>query len=405
MALTMPAVSALSSRNASDASISLDQSTSHQGEVTVAVDVESPATSTTSTSKAHASRPGSRHPSVHLSRNASTASLHLPGNAADASLRAVNSDKLLLEAVLNGERKFPLDRASFLAFLESERALELGHFYVDARMHAKLSEQSMLEQASAQAQFVTEHYIREEADEQINLSAEDRQRIMADALTRAADPTLFDTAIKETLGMLKGGAFARFLRRALHQNITDEEARLRYAKGSVWFFVAALVLGALIACQLALPNTVMSARWWRAVLVVPLSFAFTYSVSAVCRVRAPRPKLNPDQRANQRRHAGVHRSGVPRHGDAARRQVHGGQRVATLTRARRRGRACAQKVGAVRHMGVLESAALGRVLDRDCPRVATRLRNVRRSCMLALGGGGAGCRRLASGRASLCHCM
>jgi len=46
-----------------------------------------------------------------------------------------DTGKALIEAVLDGERFFPLDRESFFAFLQEERALELGHFYVDARAH------------------------------------------------------------------------------------------------------------------------------------------------------------------------------------------------------------------------------------------------------------------------------
>jgi len=52
---------------------------------------------------------------------------------------AVYKSKPLLEAVLDGERKFPLSLEAFQEFLEQEKAGELGHFYMDAKSYEKLA--------------------------------------------------------------------------------------------------------------------------------------------------------------------------------------------------------------------------------------------------------------------------
>jgi hypothetical protein len=208
--------------------------------------------------------------------------------SAPQDLATTFTSKPLLEAVMDGERRFPLTLDAFQEFLRVEHAPELGHFYLEAKTHIKLAQSVEKDRAVPAARTITDKYIRENAVEQINLGTLHRTEIVdkvdhaeADSLV---DPELFQPALKEVKQLLVQGPFQRFLARAMNENINDHEVKIRYRKSVPFFLLALAVFAMFVVLQVKFPDTVLGNRWWRLFVYVPLVPAFIYSVSAACRV-------------------------------------------------------------------------------------------------------------------------
>jgi hypothetical protein len=206
------------------------------------------------------------------------------------SRKSTNEGKSLLDAVLDNERKYPISFQDFMQFLESEKAEELVLFYQDAKKHHALallpSDKSL---AVTMAHTMASQYIEDGAEQQINIGDADKTKILRNVAVEetAADPALFTPAVRQVKDMLNHGSFQRFISRTMNQNITGDEAWIRYRKAFACASVAAVLFAAAILLQVLLPpggTTVFANRWWRLLCCPFIVLAFLYSTSAYCRV-------------------------------------------------------------------------------------------------------------------------
>jgi hypothetical protein len=179
----------------------------------------------------------------------------------------------LLLNVLRDKRASPISLKDFQAYLDSERCGELSKFFGEAEQHQTVAE-SKQPVAVKLAHEITDHYIKSEATEEINLSDKDRTKILGrlneDETEAAYDPALFADAKKEVLTMLSGDKFQRFLKKQLETNITDKEANRRFMASAALTLLSCAIVGLLMWIQ-TFAEYPFNNRGWR-VLVLPLVF-------------------------------------------------------------------------------------------------------------------------------------
>jgi len=181
------------------------------------------------------------------------------------------SENALLIKVLRGMRQSPISLKDFQEYLDSERSGELSKFFVDAEKH-EAKAQERVPQAVTLAHDITDHYIKMNAEEEINISDQDRRKILGkleeNEEAAAYDPTLFRAAKGEVIKMLSGDKFQRFLKRQLETNINQKEVTRRKIMGISLTALSLIIVGILMWVQ-TFAATPFNVRWWR-LIVFPL---------------------------------------------------------------------------------------------------------------------------------------
>ena len=183
------------------------------------------------------------------------------------------TENALLLKVLRGMRQSPISREDFQEYLDSERSGELSKFFGAAEKHENVAKEKVPD-AVGLAVEITDHYIKMNAEEEINISDADRKRILIkleqDQVEAGLDPTLFKEAKGEVIKMLSGDKFQRFLKRQLETNISDTEARRRGIAAAVMLLISGAIVGVLMWVQ-TFAQAPFDSRGWR-LLCLPFLF-------------------------------------------------------------------------------------------------------------------------------------
>ena len=184
---------------------------------------------------------------------------------------SLTADQTLLLEVLQNKRAAPLSFEDFQHFLDVERSGELSRFYAESLQHQKLAEEQQGSLAEKTAQNIVDHYIRTNAEQEINISDKDRSEIISKVNQGdVKDPHLFNNARREVTKMLSGEKFQRFMKKQLSENITKSEANRRRAVGVIFLILSAIIVGILMWVQ-TFAQAPFNVRWWR-LLVLPFIF-------------------------------------------------------------------------------------------------------------------------------------
>jgi len=225
---------------------------------------------------------GGEAPGVKVEEKRDAAS---SGFAVDLDQQAENE---LLLKVLRGLRKSPLSQKDFQEFLDQHLSGELSRFFVEAEKHETRAEEKV-PQAIALAREITDHYIKPNAEEEINISDQDRKKIVRklqeNEKEAGLDPTLFRAAKKEVVKLLSQDKFRKFLDRQMNTNINEKEVRRRRIAGYSLLIVSFAIVGLLMWIQ-TIAAYPFNLRWWRLIVYPVLIWGVALILSARAHVCA-----------------------------------------------------------------------------------------------------------------------
>jgi len=196
----------------------------------------------------------------------------------------VRVPEISLDDLVANSRRPPLTGENFRKFLAAKFCEENFVFLVEAQRYRDgVSKNGPSEESRQQLEMLLSQFIAENAEQQVNVSAQLRNETLRKAENaKAADAArevvaaVFDAAAREIASILRSANYVTSFVRESAQNITAEEANIRY----VIAFVS-LLISVAIGALLILSNT---SRWIRLVCLLPNFLGFSYLWSANCKV-------------------------------------------------------------------------------------------------------------------------
>jgi len=194
------------------------------------------------------------------------------------------------DQVIQGEiAREPWVPSSFLDFLKTELNDENFYFFEEVEafkaskgLSKKAPPESLLllpqEVRANDSKFVTElvnTFVKENAPRQVNISDDQRTKLM-DQVGQAVesngyDPSIFEEAQLEVKRLMQMDSWPRFMKRALLENVSQEDSHFRLKMGILWSVLTLIALGLMLGFLVP--------RWYIFLLFLPILNAMQHIVT------------------------------------------------------------------------------------------------------------------------------